>query len=98
MIREQFLRTIQKFRMIEKGETIFVAVSGGADSVTLLHLLMQLKKPCKLKAGVLHVNHKLRGRESNQDEAFVQKLAKRFRIPCFVARVDARSKAKDEKI
>lgn len=98
MIQEQFLKTIQKFHMIEKSETILVAVSGGSDSVTLLHLLLELKKLWKLKLGILHVNHKLRGKASDQDEAFVRKLARRFEIPIFVARVQVKRKAKEEKI
>ncbi|MBI1977175.1 MAG: tRNA lysidine(34) synthetase TilS [Candidatus Omnitrophica bacterium] len=97
MIRDQFLKTIQKFRMIEKGETVLIAVSGGADSVALLHLLAELRKPWKLHLTILHVNHKLRGKESDQDEAFVRKLARRFKIPIFVFKVEVRNKAKKEK-
>lgn len=98
MIQDQFLKTIQKFRMIEKGETVFVAVSGGCDSVTLLHLLTKLRKPWKLKLGILHVNHQLRGKASNQDEAFVRKLAAKWKIPVFVARVDVKGTAWERKI
>ena len=98
MIREQFLKTIQKFRMIEKGETIFVAVSGGADSVTLLRLLNELRTPWKLQLAVLHVNHKLRGKASDQDEAFVRRLAREWKIPIFVEHVQVKKIAKDEKL
>ncbi len=97
MVRKQFLRTIQKFRMIEKGETVLVAVSGGSDSVTLLYLLLELKKPWKLKLGILHVNHQLRGKASDQDEAFVRRLAHRSGVPIYVARVQVKQKAKEEK-
>lgn len=97
MIREQFLKTIRKFRMIEKGETILIGVSGGADSVALLHLFVELRKPWKLNLIILHVNHKLRGKESDQDEAFVRGLAQHFKIPIFVSRVEVKSKAKKEK-
>ena len=98
MVRKQFLRTIQKFRMIEKGETVLVAVSGGSDSVTLLHLFLELKKSWKLKLGILHVNHKLRGKASDQDETFVRKLAQRSGTPIYVTRVQVKQKAKEEKI
>src|SRR3989338_5434044 len=98
MIQEQFLRTIQKFRMIEKGETVFVAVSGGLDSAKLLHLLLELRDSWKLKLGILHVNHKLRGKASDQDEAFVKKLAHRFKVPCYVTQVDVEGKAKKERV
>lgn len=96
MLRDQFLKTIRKFRMIEKGETIFVGVSGGADSATLLYLLNEIKSSWKLKLGVIHVNHGLRGKASQQDELFVKKLARRFEIPVFTAHVPVKQKAKKE--
>ena len=62
-------------------ERIGVAVSGGADSVFLLHVLDERG----LAAAVLHVNHKLRGEESDLDERFVRELAARFGLPIYVA-------------
>ena len=62
-------------------ERIGVAVSGGADSVFLLHALVERG----LAAMVLHVNHKLRGEESDLDERFVRELAARFGLPIYVA-------------
>ncbi|MBI4368458.1 MAG: tRNA lysidine(34) synthetase TilS [Candidatus Omnitrophica bacterium] len=97
MIQDQFLNTIRKFRMIEKGETVFVAVSGGCDSVTLFHLLLEIRKPWKLRLGILHVNHQLRGLASDRDEAFVRQLAHREKIPFFTTRVRVRQKAKQQK-
>ena len=84
--------------MIEKGETVFIAVSGGGDSVVLFHLLLELRDSWKLKLGILHVNHKLRGKASDQDEAFVKKLAHRFKVPCYVTQVDVEGKAKKERV
>ena len=98
MIRERFVKTIQKFRMLEKGETIFAAVSGGADSVSLLRLLSELRTPWKLQLAVLHVNHKLRGKASDKDEAFVRSLARKLKIPIFVEHVEVKKIAKDEKL
>ena len=60
---------------------IGVAVSGGADSVFLLHALVERG----LAAAILHVNHKLRGEEAELDERFVRELAARFELPVFVA-------------
>lgn len=66
--------------MLSAGRRIGVAVSGGADSVFLLHAL----HGAGLAAAILHVNHRLRGAESDGDEAFVRDLAIRFDLPAHV--------------
>jgi len=67
--------------MLQSGQKAGVAVSAGADSVFLLHALHELG----LAAAVLHVNHNLRGAESDADEAFVRNLARQYDLPLFVA-------------
>jgi tRNA(Ile)-lysidine synthase len=67
-------KTIGRHNMIKSGDKVIVAVSGGPDSVALLLVLLELKKEFKLCLDVAHVNHKLRGKESDQDQAFVRKL------------------------
>lgn len=67
-----------------------VAVSGGRDSVALLHLLVGTGQRNLV---VCHLNHGLRGRESGQDAAFVRRLAARYDLPCVVAKVDIRKLA-----
>jgi tRNA(Ile)-lysidine synthase len=76
---------MQRYGMIPAGRRIGVAVSGGADSVFLLHALHELG----LAATVLHINHGLRGAESDRDEEFVRDLAARcgLSIHVFVAPV-----------
>ena len=98
MVREQFLKTIQKFSMVKKGETILAAVSGGLDSTSLLYLLNEIRASWKLRLIILHVNHQLRGKASIRDEMFVKGLGRKFGIPVYAARVSVREKAKDEKI
>ena len=61
-----------------------VAVSGGADSVCLLHLLHSMAAEGDLELTVLHVNHHLRGEESEADVRFVEELAARLGLPCLV--------------
>jgi tRNA(Ile)-lysidine synthase len=79
--------TVARRRMFHAGERVGVAVSGGADSVCLLHVLRELE--CGLSLMVLHVNHGLRGAESDADEAFVRDLAARLGLEfrCYAADV-----------
>lgn len=79
---ERVARTIERYGMAAHHKRIGVAVSGGADSVFLLHALRELG----LAPAVLHINHGLRGAESDFDEEFVRELAARFSLPIYVAK------------
>src|ERR1019366_7623469 len=70
-LAEQLLKTIRKQESIHAGDRMAVAVSGGADSVALLRLLLELRGELGIVLSVAHVNHKLRGAESDEDERFV---------------------------
>jgi tRNA(Ile)-lysidine synthase len=78
---------IQRQRLFQTGETVVVAVSGGADSVALLDLLTRLEDE-KLRLVVAHLNHGLRGAESDADQEFVRLLAARYGLPFELQRVD----------
>jgi tRNA(Ile)-lysidine synthase len=80
--------TIRRYGMFEPGQNAGVAVSGGADSVCLLHVLLELAPQLGLHLSVLHLNHGLRGDESLQDEQFVRDLAARLALPAIVRAVD----------
>lgn len=97
MLKRKLLQTIRKFRMLKPCETVFLAVSGGGDSSVLLHLFLELAHSWKLKLAVLHVNHGLRGKESNSDERFVRALSKKHHLPCYVRRIRIKSLAKRQK-
>ena len=79
--------------------TILVAVSGGADSVSLLDALMRLNERGKLsvKIFVAHLNHQLRGEESDEDEAFMIRLAMQYNLKCFVEQAPIAELARAEK-
>ena len=71
------------------------AVSGGTDSVALVHLLLELAATERFAlAGVAHVNHQLRGEASDEDERFCRELAARLCVPAYVERVDVRAAAR----
>src|SRR2546428_9067798 len=71
---------IRRHKLLNPGDRVGVAVSGGADSVALLRLLLELRKQIGVVLSVVHFNHKLRGAESDEDESFVAQLAKRHKI------------------
>ncbi len=72
--------------MLSAGDQAGVAVSGGADSVVLLHVLHRLAPELGVRLKVLHCNHALRGQESDEDEAFVRELARSLELECVVDR------------
>src|SRR5579871_2306879 len=90
---EQVAATIARYRMFEPGHTVAVAVSGGADSVCLLHVLRELAPRWNLRLQVLHLNHRLRGAESDQDAAFVRALAAEFGLPFILREADLQAAA-----
>jgi len=69
-------RTLTKFGMIRAGEHVLVAISGGADSTALLLCLLQLAPALGIRLSAAHLNHCLRGEESESDEVFVRNLCK----------------------
>jgi tRNA(Ile)-lysidine synthase len=79
------------------GERLAVAVSGGADSVALLRLLLDLQARLGFVLSVAHVNHRLRGRASDADERFVARLAAAYHLEFHLERVDVAAQAKREK-
>ncbi len=75
---------IPRYSMLSPGDRVGVAVSGGADSVALLHILHELTPSLGIELCVLHVNHQLRGPESDEDEAFVRQTAESLGLPVIV--------------
>ena len=81
-ILEQFLKAIRSFQMLNKGDCVIVAVSGGPDSVALLQLLRSIQQDYRLALVVAHFNHRLRGDASDADEQFVRQLAQDCDLKC----------------
>jgi len=78
---KQVKDTIRKHEMLSGGEAVVAAVSGGADSVVMLHALWSLRDELKLKIIVAHLDHGLRGAESRRDYLFVKGLARSMGLP-----------------
>ena len=80
------------------GDRVLVAVSGGPDSVALLHLLVRLAPELGLDLGVAHFDHGLRGEDSRADADFVADLARRLGLPCHQGRGQVRDAARRDKV
>src|SRR5688572_11861734 len=92
------LRTIRRHDMLPPGGRVVVAVSGGPDSVALVHILRELESQGHLVvAGLAHFNHQLRGEASDADEQFCRELAASLTLPIQSGRADVRGIARREK-
>lgn len=96
-LSEHFERKLRDQNLIVRGDKVFVACSGGPDSVALFHLLYGLRETWNLKLGLLHFHHGLRGREADRDERFVQALARRYGVPVHCARKKVLRAARKDK-
>src|SRR5947209_10203605 len=74
-LAQKVLEYIRREELLHAGDRVGVAVSGGADSVGLLRLLLELRSEVGIVLSVVHLNHKLRGKDSDADEQFVRTLA-----------------------
>jgi len=90
----KLLRTVEKtvstYGMLKPKDSVVVGVSGGPDSVALLHVLLTLASRFSLRLGVAHLNHCLRQKDSDKDAEFVASLAGKFDLPCYVHKEDVR--------
>ena len=77
------LQAIEKYHMLEQGDSVVVGLSGGADSVALLDFLSLLRGGMGLALYACHINHCLRGEESDRDERFVRELCREKNIPLY---------------
>ncbi len=87
-LKERVLDFVQAHGLIHSGETILVAVSGGPDSVCLVHLLAELRETLGVGLHIAHLDHMLRGADSEADAQYVYDLARRLRLPCTIGRRD----------
>ena len=87
MLKKQVLDTIKKYNLIEKNDRLVVAVSGGPDSISLLHILLTIREEYNLELNVAHVNHMIR-KNAILDEEYVKEFCDNNKINVFINRVD----------
>ncbi len=97
MLKTKVIQTIQKNHLIETGDKVIIGVSGGPDSICLLHILNEIKEILGITLYVAHVNHKIR-KNANLDEQYVQEFCKKINIPFFAKQIDVQKIAKQNKI
>jgi tRNA(Ile)-lysidine synthase len=93
-LEERVLGFIRQHKLLSEGEKLVVAVSGGADSVCLLHILAQQQR----ELHIAHLNHQLRGAESDADAEYVSQLARKLGIPATIERRDVKGYQKEERL
>jgi len=96
-VEEQVYNCIKRYNLINNGDIILVGVSGGPDSICLLHVLNSIKEKLGIKISVAHINHMIR-EEADLETKYVQEFCKNLGIECFVKKIDVQEFAKTNKL
>ena len=96
MLEQKVKNTIKKYNLIESGDTVIIGVSGGPDSICLLHILNNIKEELKFNICVCHINHMLR-KEADEETEYVKKICENLGIECFTKKMDIEKIAKEIK-
>ncbi len=97
-LARRLIQTVARARLFERGQHLLVALSGGPDSTALVLLLHELSSAWRLTLTAVHFNYGLRGRESDDDEAFVVRLCGDLGIPLITRRIDLTDQRKRQSI
>ncbi len=98
-VHTKALAAMRREQMLPPGASVAVGLSGGADSVALLHLLLSLRKELSLcEVTAVHINHGLRGEEAERDQRFVEELCARWSVPLTVHCCDVAALASEQRI
>ena len=97
MLKEQVIDTIKKYNLIEENDSVIIGVSGGPDSICLLHILNELKQELNFKIYVAHINHMIR-KEADEETEYVKEFCKNIGVECFVKKINVVKIAKESKM
>lgn len=97
-MQKKILEYMREYHMAEEGDCILAAVSGGADSLCLLLILLELQKTVGFDVCVVHVEHGIRGADSVSDACFVENFCKERKVPCRVFHCNALEYARTQKL
>ena len=96
-MKDEILQTIKKYNLIKNGDSIVIGVSGGPDSICLLHVLNELKEELNFKIYVAHINHMIR-KEADEETEYVKNFCKNLGVECFTKKIDVVKIAKKLKM
>ncbi len=97
-VLEKVRKELARYPMVEPGQLVIVGVSGGPDSMALLHILQSLAQEMKISLYVAHLNHMFRGEEAQADADLVQEFCFRSGIPCRVVNRDVPAYARERRL
>ncbi len=99
-LRKQVADVIREYNLFNANDRILIGVSGGPDSVALLDLIYNANQPNPSYSEILvvHLNHSIRGTESDEDEQFVTALAEKYEVPLITEKRDIKEIARERKI
>ena len=97
-LTERVRKTIKEHHMVKPGDRVMAALSGGADSVCLLRILVQLRDILGIRLRAVHVHHGLRGEEADRDSRFAEELCRELSVPFSLIYADVRGLADREGI
>jgi tRNA(Ile)-lysidine synthase len=97
-LKNRFLEFILQKQLFQTGDKVLVAVSGGVDSMVLLHLLIRCRKRLKLELGIVHLHHELRPGAADADQELVRTTASKYHLPFFSLRRSVRIFAREKKV
>lgn len=92
------IQYIKDNKLLCRGDKVLISLSGGSDSVFLLHFFVKFKKMWNLSLAAFHLNHKLRGESSSRDRDFCVRICKRLDLQLFLEEYDVNELAKEQKI
>ena len=97
-VKEKVFKYIRQQRLLRPGERVAVAVSGGADSVALLRVLLELREELGIVLSVAHFHHQIRGAEADSDQQFVADMARQFQLELHTGSANVPAHARESKL
>lgn len=97
-VESHVIQTIQREQLVNPGDRVIVGVSGGPDSLCLLHVLWSARHTLQVDLHVAHLNHTIRGSDADEDARFVAAIAAGWKLPCHVEARDVPALARRDKL